>query len=100
MSGNDLVAPPARVTPRNAHQTGKPVNHRSSPTVAQVVSLRSRRAAALRLPPLGDGPTDPLDDLAGRHSQPAEWGSYDVVDLGTGCSHDGPHCPVRRAAAV
>lgn len=27
---------------------------------------RARRAAALRMPPIGDGPADPLDDIRGQ----------------------------------
>jgi len=94
MSGNDLAAPPARVAPRNVQQTDQPTTSRSSPTVAPIISLRSRRAGALRLPPIGDGPADPLDDQQPTPVQ-VEWGGYDVTTLGLNCPHD-ERCPARR----
>jgi len=51
------------------------------------------------MPPFGDGPSDPLDDLAGIPARVVEYGTYDVVTLGLDCSH-GESCPARRREAV
>jgi len=65
MFPNDIAEPPGRVAPQDDQQASKNAVDRSDPTIAPVISLRTRRAAASRLPPIGDDSADPLDDLAG-----------------------------------
>jgi len=89
------AAPPGRGAPRNLQQIGKPAEQPSSCSVIAARSLRGRRAAGRRLAPFGDGPADPLDDLAEIPVRTVEYGTYDVVSLGLNCPH-GESCPARR----
>lgn len=46
---------------------GPPWSERAAgTTLTSKITHRARRAAALRLPPHGDGPVDPLDDVIGQ----------------------------------
>lgn len=58
--------------------------------------IRRRREAARRLPALDGGHRDPLDALAAVPvtGTPVAYDTYDVIDLGTGCCHEGL-CPAR-----
>ncbi len=85
--------------PREVQQPDQLAEHQQHPNVTDAVSLRRRRAAARRMPPMDDSGRDPLDNLAGLPVLPVEWGEYDVTTLGLNCAH-GDGCTARRREAV
>jgi hypothetical protein len=95
MAQND-VAPACERVPQNAQHSSKRAEHPSNLSVAPPISLRARRHAAMRLPPLDDGRHDPLDPQREHAPIRVEWEGHDVTDLGLLCSHSDDRCPGRR----
>ncbi len=85
--------------PREVQQPDQVAEHQQHPKVTDAASLRRRRAAARRLPPMDDGRHDPLDKLAGLPVLTVKWGGYDVTTLGLNCAH-GDSCTARYRDVV
>jgi hypothetical protein len=85
--------------PREVQQPDQLAEHQQHSKLTEAVSLRRRRAAARRLPPMEDGCRDPLDNLASLPVLTVEWGGYDVTTLGLNCAH-GDRCTARYRDAV
>ncbi len=92
-------AAPGKGPPPDVQQATQLAERQQKSTAASPNALRRRRDAALRLLPMDNGHSDPLDDLAAKPAHTVEWGGYDVHTLGLDCAH-GANCPARHREAV